>query len=205
MHALSIGSMSHAPPSRRRALALVVAAGLSLAGTGLTGCGFQLRQPPRMAFRTVALTGFSSSSPMATELARALEAAGVDVVEDSAQAAAAIASKPSEAAPSPLAGHVILESLTDQRDQIVASTTAFGQVRDLTLRTRLTFRLLRADGSVLIAPTELALSRDLTYNEKDALAKQDEAEALHRAMQADLIAQVLRRCAVVRADQLTRP
>ena len=170
-----------------------------------------------MAFRTVALTGFASNSPMATELARALEATGVDVVEDSAQAAAAASqARPSASASapgasaampasSPLAGHVILEALTDTRDQVVASSTAFGQVRDLTLRTRFTFRLLASDGAVLIPTTDLALSRDLTYNERDALAKQDESDALHRAMQTDLVAQVLRRCAVVRPDQLARP
>jgi LPS-assembly lipoprotein len=79
----------------------------------------------------------------------------------------------------------------------VASTTAFGQVRDLSLRTRFKFRLLRADGSILRPDTELVLSRDLTYNEKDALAKQDESDALHRAMQTDIVEQVMRRLSAV--------
>ena len=185
----------------------LLASATALAALG--GCGFQLRAEPTMAFRTVTLAGFASSSPMATELARALEASGVDVVETTAQAAAMAAADPalrtSGGQPSPVARHVILEAQLDSRDQIAAGTTAYGQVRDLSLRNRLIFRLLRADGSVIVPPTEVALARDLTYNEKDALAKQNESEALHRAMQTDLVAQVMRRLAAVRPDQLSQP
>ena len=41
------------------------------------------------------------------------------------------------------------------------------------------------------------LARDLTYNETDALAKQQEADFLYRAMQTDLVDQVMRRLAAV--------
>lgn len=171
-----------------------------------TGCGFKLSQPPRMAFSTVTLVGFAPNSALATELARALEASGVEVVETTAQAATRSASGPA-AVPgaSSLERHAVLESLTDRREEVVASTTAFGQVRDMSLRTRFKFQLLRADGSVVLPPTELALARDVTFNEKDALAKQDEFEALHRAMQSDLVEQTLRRLAVISPAQLARP
>lgn len=182
---------------RRRALLTGLALPAAALAVALPGCGFQLKGPPPLSFRTVTLTGFASTSPLATELARALEASGVDVVETSVQAAAA-ASGAGQGAP--LARHVVLESLLDQREQVVASTSAYGQVRDLTLRTRFHFRLLRADGSVLLPPNELALERVLTFNEKDALAKQEESEALHRAMQTDIVEQVLRRLAVIRLD-----
>jgi LPS-assembly lipoprotein len=183
------------PAAHRRALlaALGGAAALAL-GTSLSGCGFALRQPPQMAFRTIMLTGFAGNSPLAVELARALEANGVMVVESSAQAA----THALDAASSPLAGHVVLQALIDQRAQAAASQTAYGQVRDMGLTTRLKFILTRADGSVLIPPTEMAVARSLPYNEKDALARQDEYEAMHKAMQADLIEQLLRRLATVR-------
>lgn len=180
--------------------------GLSALGAlGLGGCGFSLRQGARLVFRTITLTGFAGNSPLATELARALEANGVDVVETTAQAAATLAANgPATSAPNvaSLNSHVIFEALADNRQQVVASSTAFGQVRDLTLRTRLSFQVLRADGSVLLPPTELLISRDLTYNEKDALAKQNESEALHRAMQSDIVSQVLRRLAVITPERL---
>lgn len=176
------------------------------AGTTLVGCGFALRNSARLPFRTITLSGFAANSPLATELARALEDQGVSVVETTAQALALGAAKapaePTNALPD-LSGHVIFEALTDGRQQVVASSTAFGQVRDLTLRTRLEFQVLRADGSVLLPRTDLLLSRDLTYNEKDALAKQNESEALHKAMQSDIVAQVLRRLSAIKPDRLS--
>lgn len=176
------------------------------AGTTLAGCGFALRNSARLPFRTITLSGFAANSPLATELARALEDQGVSVVETTAQALALGAAKapaePTNALPD-LSGHVIFEALTDGRQQVVASSTAFGQVRDLTLRTRLEFQVLRADGSVLLPRTDLLLSRDLTYNEKDALAKQNESEALHKAMQSDIVAQVLRRLSAIKPDRLS--
>ena len=176
--------------NRRLALGL---AGLALATLG--GCGFALRQSQSLPFATITLTGFSSSSPLATELAQALEDNGVDVVDSTAEAAAAAARRGDP----DLVRHAILEAQQDSREQVVASTTSFGQVRDLTLRTRLKFRLLRADGSVLMPATELVLSRDVTFNEKDALAKQSEVDALHRAMQTDIVSQAMRRLASVHA------
>jgi LPS-assembly lipoprotein len=160
---------------RLRPWALAAAATLLL-----SACGFALRQPPSMPFRTISLSHFSNNSPLASELAQALEASGVDVVD------------PPVADP---ARHVILEATADSRDQIVASSTVSGQVRELSLRTRFGFRLLRADGSVLLPATELSQSRELTFNEQDALAKENESAALHRAMQTDIVLQALRRLA----------
>lgn len=171
------------PLSRRLALVLAGTT-LTAATLALSGCGFALRQPPKMPFATISLSGFQSTSPLATELAQALEDSGVDVVE------------PPVADPS---RHVILEATTDSRDQLVVSTTSSAQVREISLRTRFAFRLLRADGSVLLPATEISLSRDLTYNEQDALAKEGEAAALHRAMQTDIVMQALRRLAAAPA------
>lgn len=198
---------------KRRTL-LTASASLAIALT-LSGCGFELRHPPQLVFKSIQLSGFAGNSPLAGELARALEDAGVSVVDSTAAAAAVArnaaipASSPASALASttpfgmaPLSTHVVLHALSDTREQSVASTTAFGQVRDLSLRTRFKFRLARADGSDIIAPTELLLTNDLPYNEKDALAKIDESEALHKAMQTDIVQQVMRRLAVVRPAQL---
>ncbi len=161
--------------ARARSWALVAAATLLL-----SACGFALRQPPVMPFRTITLSKFSASSPLASELARALEASGVDVIEPPVK--------------NPMQ-HVILEAITDSRDQIVVTSTASGQVRELSLRTRFGYRVLNADGSVLLPATELSLSRELTYNEQDALSKENESTALHRDMQTDIVSQALRRLA----------
>jgi LPS-assembly lipoprotein len=181
--------MRSQPPSAARRLALASLLALATGAT-LQGCGFALRQSANLPFRTITLTGFAPNSSLANELARALEANGVDVVESTAQA-------------KDVARHVIFEAVTDGRQQVVASSSAFGQVRDFSLRTRLQFRLLRADGSELLPADELVLARDVSYNEKDALAKQTEFEALHKAMQSDIVSQVLRRLAAARPDRVS--
>ena len=183
---------------QRRHLLTGLSATLALASLG--GCGFQLRRGPKvMAFRTIQLTGFASTSPLASELARALEASGVDVVDSTLQAtqAASASQVPTS--------HLVFEALRDSRDLVVVTKTAYGQVRDMSVRTGVRFRILRGDGSELLGPTDTFLARDLSYNERDALAKQDEAAALQRSMQTDIVDQVLRRLAMIRSEQLAAP
>ena len=55
--------------------AVVLAGGLALLG----GCGFKLRQPPKLAFETIRSPG-NFATPVARELMRALEQAGVRVL-----------------------------------------------------------------------------------------------------------------------------
>lgn len=165
----------------------------------LAGCGFQLRHARPMAFRSIQLKGFEASSPLAAELARALESSGVTVVDSVAQAAALAGTTKA-----PI-GHVIFEAQRDTQDLVVAAKTAYGQVRSMTARNRLAFLVKRSDGSVLLSAVEIGLDRDLSYNEQDALAKQDESAALNRAMQTDLVQQAMRRLQAIRPEQLPTP
>lgn len=186
----------------RRTFTLSLLTLATSAAVGLSGCGFELRRAPNLAFKSVQLSGFAANSPLASELAKALEDAGVSVVEAAAAAQQNVPPNIAASSPRVLSSHVVLEALSDTREQAVASITAFSQVRDLSLRTRFRFQLTRADGRQLLAPIELLLTNDLPYNEKDALAKIDESAAMHRAMQTDIVQQVMRRLAVVRPEQL---
>ena len=148
----------------------------------LAGCGFELRRAPELRFRTVQFAGFKAHSPLGEELRRQIATTTTTKVVEAASQA-----------------EVILEGMADQRDKgVVASTTA-GQVREVQLRSRLQFRLRTPSGKELIGPTEIALSRDMTYNERDALGKEQEEEMLYRAMQNDIAMQVLRRLAAVQS------
>jgi LPS-assembly lipoprotein len=161
--------------ARRRLLA-------ALAATALAGCGFELRRAPQLHFRTIALSGFPPRSPLAEELRRQIDATPTtQVVEATTQA------------------QVVLEALSDARERGVVASTAAGQVREVQLRTRLLFRLRSAAGRELIPATELVLSRDISYSESLALAKEQEEALLFRTMQADIVAQVMRRLAAVQA------
>lgn len=181
---------------RRHFLSLLGAPAGAAALATLGGCGFELRQGYAMAFRTLQLTGFTANSPLATELARALEASGVQVTESTLEvvrAASSVMVPPS---------HIEFNALLDKRETLVSAKTAFGQVRTITARTTLRFQVKRSDGSILIPASNVVLARDLSYNERDALAKQDESAALNRALQSDIVGQVMRRLAAIRPDQL---
>lgn len=161
----------------RRRIALV-----AIGAGALAGCGFELRRAPELRFRTIALTGFAPKSPLAAELRAQLGTSPTTLVVES-----------------PLQAQVVLESLADGREKSVVASTAFGEVRELQLRSRFTFRLRTPQGRELIPATEIMLSRDLSYRESAALAKELEEESLYRAMQNDIAAQVMRRLASVPA------
>ncbi len=149
---------------------------------GLAACGFELRRAPELRFRTVQLAGFDARSGLAEELRRAIDATpSTKVVDAAAQA------------------EVVFEALADVREKSVVASTAAGQVREVQLRDRLQFRLRTPGGRELIAPTQILLSRDMSYSETVALAKEQEEIALYRAMHADIVAQVMRRLAAVPA------
>lgn len=145
----------------------------------LGGCGFQLRQTPPMPFARIALSGFGARSPLEAEL-RARLAESAQVVDTPAQA------------------EVVLHAMSDRRERSVVASTGAGQVRELQLRLGFEFRLSSPGGRELIPPTDLLLSRDMSYSETAALGKAQEEGELYAAMQADIVQQVLTRLA--RAD-----
>jgi LPS-assembly lipoprotein len=163
------------PRIQRRSLLLASAALVA-------GCGFELRRAPELHFRSVQLTGFPPRSPLADELRMSINASKTTLVVDSAAQA-----------------QVVFEAITDARERSVVASTATGQVRELQLRARLNFRLRTPAGKELIPATEILLSRDMSYSEMAALAKEQEEALLFRAMQSDIVAQVMRRLAAVRA------
>ena len=162
--------------SERRQLLLALAG----AGSSLTlgGCGFDLRQPARVSFSSIALVGFARRSPLADELKRQLQKQ-VSVLD------------------APDKAEVVLQALDDVREKSVVASTAAAQVRELQLRMKFNFRARTPAGRELIPRAELMVSRDLSYSETAALAKEHEEAELFREMQADIVAQVLRRLAAV--------
>ncbi|MDE2393847.1 MAG: hypothetical protein KGM91_00280 [Burkholderiales bacterium] len=146
----------------------------------LAACGFELRRPQPLAFKSIALVGFAADSPLRVALERELRAAGIALRDNPAQA------------------EVVFDALADARTKTVAAFTAAGQVREVQLRVRLRFRAATPAGALLLPPAELLLTRDLSYNETAALAKQQEETLLFRAMDEDVVAQVLRRLGAIK-------
>jgi LPS-assembly lipoprotein len=163
-----------APERRRRAFGAA-----AIAAAWLAGCGFAPRQPPQLAFRSMALAGFAPRSPLAEELRRQV-AGRVAVLE------------------SPERAEVVLHALQDRREKSVVASTAAAQVRELQLRIQFDFRVATPSGRELLPRAQLLLSRDYSTSETAALAKEQEEAELFREMQSDIVAQVLRRLASVK-------
>jgi LPS-assembly lipoprotein len=71
-------------------------------------------------------------------------------------------------------------------------------VREISVRLFFGYRLSTPAGKPLAGPTELGLSRDLSYNETYALAKETEQVELYRDMEDDIAMQLMRRLETVR-------
>jgi len=166
-------------PSLRRRIASTLALAVLLS---LTACGFTLRgtgQSASLPFQTVFL-GVADNSPLGTELKRYLRASKVDVVTDKKAAQA------------------FIEILAEGRQKTVQSLNTQGRIREYALFYRMTFQVKNAAGAVLLAPTEIVLKRDISFNESQVIAKEKEEELLYRDMQSDLVQQILRRLAAIK-------
>lgn len=164
---------------QRRTLLSLMASG---AAVGLSACGFALRKAPSFAFTTL-YGGLVETSPLGVELKRSLESTRkVEIITDSRQIDRA---------------QVILEVLANQRERVVLSQNASGQVSEIQLRMRFRFRLRTLAGKELIPDTEIVQRRDISFSESAALAKEAEEGLLYRDMQSDIVQQVMRRLAAV--------
>ncbi|MDH4480109.1 MAG: LPS assembly lipoprotein LptE [Rhodoferax sp.] len=173
-------AVAHPRGGRRRCLALGLALCLS-AVTGLQGCGFALRSSQNFAFETVAVTP-EKAGGVAAELARYLGARVRPLVPGTGG----------------LAPEAVIDILQEAREKTVVGVNASGQVREFQLRLRVRFRLRTPAGAELIAPTEVLLQRDISFNETAVLAKEAEEGLLYRDMQTDAVQQLVRRLAAVK-------
>lgn len=166
---------------RRVALSLLGGAALAL----LPGCGFQLRGAGvQMAFARLRLDG-SPTPGLSRSLTAQLQSSGVTVI------------RPATPTPASSSPDVILTILQDQRERVVVGTTAAGQVRELQLRHRVTFRLRSASGRDLIGDTELLQERELSFSETQVLGKEEEEALLFDDMLAGVVRQLMSRLAAV--------
>ena len=154
------------------------------AATVLSACGFRPRGAPEFAFRSLYL-GAPQASPLARELQRTLEGSGTELQ---------VTRNPAQM----LQTEAIFELLSERHERAVVAYNSSGQVRELQLRLRISFQLRTPAGQELIAPTELLQTRDVSYNETQALAKEAEEALLMHSMQSDMVQQLLRRLAAVR-------
>jgi LPS-assembly lipoprotein len=146
------------------------------------GCGFQLRGTADLPFGTVYVPG--ATGGIALDLARNIQAGtNAKVVSD------------------PQAAEAILQFTGETREKEILSLTGTGRVREFRLRYRVGFRVHDGKGHDYVPQSTLELTRDVTFNDAEVLAKENEEQLLYRDMQSDMVQQIMRRLA---AAQKTR-
>jgi LPS-assembly lipoprotein len=169
---------SHKKKMVRTCAALLIAA-------SLTACGFQLRGSHgsyNMPFHSLYLN-FPDTSPLGTELKRNLRASDqVKIVDKADQAEAQFL------------------VLGETRNKSILSLNSQGRVREYLLGYTLQFTVRDAKGNVLLAPTEITLHRNMSFDETQVLAKESEEALLYRDMQGDLVQQIIRRMAAIKPE-----
>ena len=143
----------------------------------LSGCGFQLRGTANVPFDTVYVPG--ASGGIALDLKRNIQAGTrAKVVEN------------------PKDAQAILQFLQEARTKIILSLSGTGRVREYRLVYRVQFRVHDGKGGDYVSPTTVELTRDITFNDSDVLAKEAEEGLLVRDMQSDMVQQIMRRLAL---------
>ena len=154
--------------------ALVVALLLTLAA-----CGFKLRGTAEVPFETLFLPG--ATGGIALDLKRNIQVGtNAKVVDDPGKAEA------------------VLQFTEETRQKEVLSLTGAGRVREFQLRYRVDFRVHDGKGGEYIPQSTIQLTRDVTFNDTEILAKEQEEQLLFRDMQADMVQQILRRLAAAK-------
>ena len=142
----------------------------------VASCGFHLRGSVSVPFDTLYIP--NAKGGIALELKRNIEAGtSVKVVDD------------------PKTADAVLELTGENREKIILSLT--GRVREFRLRYTVNYRVHDAKVVNYVPATLVQLSRDVTYNDADILAKESEEQLLFRDMQSDMVQQVMRRLASI--------
>ena len=147
---------------------------LLVAAAFLAGCGFQLRGQASLPFETLYIPG---STPLAVELKRNVTSSSKTRLVDSPEKAQAVFSFTDEA-----------------RDKTILTFTAAGKVNEYRLRYRVGFRVTDSKAALVFLPTsEILLTRDMSFNDAQVIAKEAEEAVLYRDMQTDMVQQIMRR------------
>ncbi|MDP1538330.1 MAG: LPS assembly lipoprotein LptE [Burkholderiales bacterium] len=146
----------------------------------IAGCGFQLRGAANLPFDTLHVQA-PVGSQFAVQFRRVVAAGSGTRIVDNPKAAAAT-----------------LVLVTELREKSILSLSAGGRVREFQLRYRMSYRLLDKNAVETIPTTEIALTRDFSFNDQDTLSKEAEEALLFRDMQSDAVQQLVRRLQVAK-------
>ena len=153
-----------------------------LAAVLVAACGFQLRgsTSATLPYKSMYIA-LPANSEIGLWLGRYIKASGSTQLVANARDAEAI-----------------FQQLLDQRNKSILSLNAKGAVREYRLEAKFAYRVIDPKGKVLVPPSEIVLTRDLTFDASAVLAKDQEEAVLWRDMSNDLASQILRQLAIAK-------
>jgi LPS-assembly lipoprotein len=142
----------------------------------LAGCGFQLRGTADVPFETVYVP--NATAGIALDLKRNIQSGTrAKVIDD------------------PKKAEAILQFTEETRNKEILSLTGTGRVSEFQLRYRVGFRVHDGKGGDYVPQSVIQLTRDVSFNDSEILAKETEEQLLFRDMQIDMVQQIMRRLA----------
>jgi LPS-assembly lipoprotein len=148
----------------------------------LAGCGFHLRgtQSGNLPYKTM-LIALPETADVRIWLERYIKAAdSTEIVDD------------------PKLAEATFQQIGDSRQKTILSVNAQGRVREYRLQLTYRFRVVNAKGQILVPPNEVSLTRDITFDDSNVLAKDLEENVLWRDMNNDLVNQIMRRLSIIK-------
>jgi LPS-assembly lipoprotein len=142
----------------------------------LASCGFQLRGVADVPFESLYVP--NATTGIALDLKRNIQAGTRVKVVDDAKGAQAV-----------------MHFTEETRQKEILSLTGTGRVREFQLRYRVGFRVSDNKGGDYVPQNTIILTRDVTFNDTEILAKEQEEQLLFRDMQSDMVQQIMRRLA----------
>jgi LPS-assembly lipoprotein len=104
----------------------------------------------------------------------------------------------------PKEAEAVLEFTEETRQKEILSLTGAGRVREFQLRYRVAFRVRDGKGGEYVPRSTIQLTRDVTFNDAEILAKEAEEQLLYRDMQTDMVQQIMRRLAAAKPPDATK-
>jgi len=143
----------------------------------LAACGFHLRGQGAFAlpFQRLYVQSPNDYAPFITQLKSAIEANNVQITDTPEQA------------------QLTLQIVSEAADKQILSLSGAGRVREYRLQYRVSLRAYDQKQQEWLAPEEITLRRDYSYDDTQVLAKEQEEALLYQNMRIDAVQQVLRR------------
>ena len=148
----------------------------------VAGCGFQLRGSlsGNLPYKSLYIA-LPETADVRIWLQRYISASGQTKIVDS-----------------PKDAEAIFQQVRDSRIKTILSINSQGRVTEYRLQLDYRFRVVNQKGQVLVPANEINLTRDITFDDSNVLAKDLEEGLLWRDMNNDLVNQIMRRLTIIK-------